>query len=320
MSMLAIHDAALGSKIASFHEFLLRYSKTKKVIYGFVEGKVDPCFYRGFIEHQIPDGWEVELWPAGNKDQVYRIHAGIDWRCFPKKRVCFFVDRDLSDVIPEKLHNDSNIYVTDGYSIENDLAKKGTCRRVLTEVCGFATADHGELDQVCELFEQQLERFQVELIPIMACVLAWRRSGKPANLNNLLMQELFAISDGVLQVKAKPKGKANAIEYIHSQCNLAVDTALDIAAHETEFRKGCVYRKFTRGKYVFWFLVQFCHSVHTSARVLFKSCAKAPAMNVSMSAANGVTIIGHRARLPVSLKAFLKSTYCDYIAKRPPGQ
>lgn len=316
MSMLAIHAAALGSKIASFHEFLSRYSKTKKVIYGFVEGKDDPCFYRGFIEHQIPNDWEVELWPAGNKDQVYRIHAEIDWRRFPKKRVCFFVDRDLSVVIPERLRKDSNIYVTDGYSIENDLTKRGTCRRVLTEVCGFATADHGELDQVCDLFEQELEKFQVELIPIMAWILAWRRSGKPASLNDILMKDLFCISDGVLQTKAKPKGKANTVEYIHSQCNLVVDPALDIAAHETEFRKGCVYRKFTRGKYVFWFLVEFCRSVHTSAKVLFKSCAKAPAMNVSMSAGNGVTIIGHRARLPGSLRAFLESTYCDYIAKK----
>lgn len=316
MSMLAIHAAALDSKIASFHEFRSRYSKTKNVVYGFVEGKDDPCFYRGFIEHQIPEGWEVELWPAGNKDQVYGIHAGIDWMCVPKKRVCFFVDRDLSTIIPEKVVQDSNIYVTDGYSIENDLAKRGTCRRVLTEVCGFASVDHGELDQVCDLFEKQLEAFQVEMIHVMAWILAWRRNGKPANLGDILMRDLFSVTDGIVTPKPKPKNRADAVEYIHAQCNLVHDPAVDIAAHEAELRTGGIYRRFTRGKYVFWFLVEFCCSVHRSAKVLFKSCAKAPAMKVSMSASNGIVIIGHRARLPISLRGFLQSTYCDYIAKK----
>ena len=315
MSMLAVHEAALGNKIASFHEFLSRYSKTKRVIYGFVEGKDDPCFYRGFIEHQIPDEWDVELWPAGNKDQVYRIHAGIDWRRFSKKRVCFFVDRDLSDLIPENILIDSNIYVTDGYSIENDLAKRGTCRRVLTEVCGFATVEHGELDQVCDLFDRQLETFLLELVPVMAMILAWRRNREPANLNNILMKDMFSITEGVVQVKPNPKGKADAVEYIHAQCNLVVDPAIDVSSYEEDFRKSG-HLKFTRGKFVFWFLVEFCCSVHRSAKVLFKSCAKPPSMNVPMSASNGMTIIGHRARLPKSLREFIELTYCDYIANK----
>jgi len=314
MSMLTIHAAALSSKISSFHEFLSRFSKTKKVVYGFVEGKEDPCFYRGFIEHQIPEGWEVELWPAGNKDQVYRIHSGIDWRRFPKKRVCFFVDRDLSSLIPEKLVQDSNIYVTDGYSIENDVAKRGTCRRVLTEICGLASADHSDLDSVCDLFEKQIEKFHVEMLPVMAWILVWRRSGKPASLNDILMRDLFSVSDGVLQVKPNPKGKADAVEYIHAQCNLTYNATVDIVAHHAEFKKGGAYRKFTRGKYVFWFLVEFCCSVHKSAKVLLKSCTKTPSMNVSMSASNGMTIIGNRARLPGSLRSFLEATYCAYIA------
>ena len=100
ISMLNLHAEALSSRVASYHEFLSRFSKSKKVVYGFVEGKEDPCFYRGFIEYSIPDDWEVELWPAGNRDQVFRIHRDIDWRRFPKKRVCFFVDRDLSALIP----------------------------------------------------------------------------------------------------------------------------------------------------------------------------------------------------------------------------
>lgn len=92
MTMLAIHADAISSKITSYHEFLLRYSETAKVVYGFVEGKEDPCFYRGLIESLLPKDWNIELWSAGNKDRVYGIHDAIDWRRFKKSRICFFVD------------------------------------------------------------------------------------------------------------------------------------------------------------------------------------------------------------------------------------
>jgi hypothetical protein len=313
MTMLQIHATAISAQIASYHEFLLRYSKTAKVVYGFVEGKDDPCFYRGFIEHLLPDNWEVELWPAGSRDQVYRVHADIDWRHFPKNRICFFVDRDLSSLIPEALATDSNIYMTDSYSIENDLVKKGTCKRVLSEVCSLGTLDHGELDTVCDLFESELEKFLAAMIPIMAWILHWRRKGERAALSDILMKDLFSFSSGTLQMNPTPKGKATPVHYIHEQCNVVHDAKVDIAPVEAEFRKGGAYRRFTRGKYVFWFLIEFCCYVRGSVKTHFKSCTRVPPMNVSFAAANGMTIIGNRARIPKSLKSFLMANYCEYI-------
>ncbi len=311
--MLQIHETAISAQIASYHEFLSRYSKTAKVVYGFVEGKDDPCFYRGFIDHLLPDDWEVELWPAGNRDHVYRVHADMDWRRFPKKRVCFFVDRDLSSLIPESLTPDSNIYVTDNYSIENDLVKRGTCRRVLSEVCALGTLDHGELDAVCGLFEEELEKFLAAMVTTMAWILRWRRNGERAALNDILMKDLFAVTGGTLWTNPTPKGKANHVQYIHEQCNVVHDATVDIADLVAEFRKGGAYRHFTRGKYVFWFFIEFCCSVRASVKTHFKSCTKVPPMNVSFAAANGMTIIGNRARIPKSLKTFLSTNYCEFI-------
>lgn len=45
--MIDIHAAALSSKLASYHEFLSRYVKTAKVVYGFVEGKEIRVFTEG---------------------------------------------------------------------------------------------------------------------------------------------------------------------------------------------------------------------------------------------------------------------------------
>lgn len=313
MTMIEIHAAAVGSMSASYHEFLSRYSKTTKVVYGFVEGKEDPCFYRGFIELLLPNDWRIELWPAGNKDRVYEIHRDIDWRRFPKSRVCFFVDRDLSDMIPETLTQDTNIYVTTGYSIENDVVNKTACHRILTELCGFANADHGELEAVCELFEQEFDTFLQYMVPIMAWILAWRRDGKRPNLNDIHMRDLFSFTNGRLQMNMAPKGKANVSVYLHDQCKVVLTPEADIAPVQAEFGRKKTYRKFTRGKYVFWFLVEFCNAVHRDTTALFKGMSKPPKMHLHLSCSNGMAVIGTRSRIPQSLRSFLQLTFCAYI-------
>jgi hypothetical protein len=311
--MLSIHSEAIESKVACYHEFLVRYSMHSKVVYGFVEGKTDPCFYRGFIDSLLPEGWSIELWPAGNKGQVYRIYSDLDWRRFQKKRVCFFVDRDLSAIIPEKLVSDSNIYITDGYSIENDLVTKNTCHRVLTELCGFSNTNHGDLDRVCTLFTQELECFMKAMIPIMAWILTWRRNRKTPNLNDIKMSDLFFIQNGRLQMVTSPKGKASVVEYLHEQSNIEMNATDNILQSQKEFKKKRIYKKFIRGKYLFWFLIEFCYTVHRDAAKLFGGITKSPKINVTLSVSNGVAVIGARGRMPTSLRKFLKSTFCDYI-------
>lgn len=316
VSMLDIHAAAIVSQIASYHEFLSRYSKDSRVVYGFVEGKEDPSFYRGFIELLLPDDWSVELWPAGNKDQVYNIHGSLDWRTFSKKRICFFVDRDLSELIPEKLTEDTNIYVTSGYSIENDVAKKHVCHRVLSEICGFSNADHAEMDSICEMFENELEAFLQAMIPIMAWILKWKRDGKRPSLSDILMRDLFFFSKEKLQMNSNPKGKTGTIEYIHEQCNIIFDDKHDNTPVQTEFRRYGNYKKLTRGKYVFWYLVEFCNAVHRDTALLFKRIAKPPKVAINLSHSNSMSIIAPRARIPRALREFLNATFITYIDKK----
>lgn len=237
MTMLDVHNAARESKVASYHEFMTRYSKHAKVVYGFVEGKEDPCFYRGFIESVLPDDWEVELWAAGSRDQVYEIHRSLNWRRMSKRRICFFVDRDLREMIPQPIEEDTNIYVTKGYSIENDLVCKHTCKRVLTELCDLTDANHGEMERVCEMFEEQLERFLNGMIPVMGWILIWRRNGVPAQLNDLAMKDLFSFKKGVIHVIVEPTRGVDWATHIHKKCNLVMDTAINPQGAEEEFRQ-----------------------------------------------------------------------------------
>lgn len=315
--MIDVHAAALSGDVAVCHEFLSRYSRKSHVVYGFVEGKTDRSFYQGFIEDLLPSEWQCELWVAGNKDHVYRIHENIDWTRFSKTRVCFFVDRDLSDLVPEKLTTDKNIFVTDGYSIENDVAKRGTCRRVLEEVFGFSNATHGEVDQLCDMFEEELEKVLVAMVPIMAWILLWRRTKQRANLNAIAMDDLFEVKVGQVNGVATPRGKASVPEYIHEKCGVPFDPGVNIAACEAEVGKAGVYRRFTRGKFLLWFMIAFCRSVHAAAKALCPSLSGPPRMNVTVSSTNAMTLVGNRARIPSSLRTFITNTFCVYVAESP---
>ena len=313
IKMIDIHADALSNKISCHHEFLSRYSKTKSVVYGFVEGKNDPCFYRGFVDSTIPDNWEIELWAAGNKEQVFNIYNIIDWQCFSEKRICFFVDRDLSDIIPENLHQDLNIYVTDKYSIENDISNKGTCKRILTEVCGFNNLTHDELEIACERFEEELDKFSTTMISVMAWILHWRRKKLRAYLGNIDMKHLFSFDNGYLQIISTPNGMNSWAEYIHDRCKIAYDASHDITSIEAELGSNEIYKKYTRGKYIFWFMIEFCLSVRQNSVTIFNSISSVPKMNVPLSSSNAMTIIGNRSRIPNSLKEFLEKTFCSYI-------
>ncbi len=102
-------------------------------------------------------------------------------------------------------------------------------------------------------------------------------------------------------------------QYLHDQCNVVHNPATSVNQAQVEFGKSVNYKKLTRGKYVFWFLIEFCNTVHRDAVALFTGLTKPPKINVTLSSSNGMAVIGARARFPASLKDFLKATFCDYI-------
>lgn len=313
MTMLEIHQTAIQEITPVFHEFIARYSKRKKTVYGFVEGKDDPSFYRGFIEQNIPQDWSVEIWMAGNKDKVIQLNSDFDWERFPKNRVAFFIDRDLSCFLGEELPYEENVYITDQYSIENDVVNRSTCDRIITEICNLTGLCPDERDGLLELFEEQKNVFLDSIAPVMSWIIYWKRSGEKPCLNDICMKHLFSVHAGKLQHNPNPKGNESFCDYIHSQCNIRYDSNVDISAVEDEFRESDRFKYFGRGKYMLWFLVEFALSVHRDIAELKLSVSKSPKMNISLSQSNGVLLIAPRARIPNSLKSFLERTYCNYL-------
>lgn len=134
MSMIDIHAAALEQVDEAYHEFLLRYSAPNSTVYGFVEGKDDPSFYRSVIDRFLPNDWSVELFVSGNRKKVLDTEAAFDWTRFSRQQVAFFIDRDLVHFLDPSLNYLENVYVSDGYSVENSIVTKEVFLRLLQEV------------------------------------------------------------------------------------------------------------------------------------------------------------------------------------------
>jgi hypothetical protein len=312
MGMLEIHKEALKEISPVYHDFLGKYKKSTKCVYGFVEGIEDPSFYQTFIEQNLPDDWQIFLWPAGKKDKVLELYSKFNWNCFPRCQIAFFIDRDLSNFVKENLPDDINVYITDNYSIENDVVNRSTCGRVLNEVFNFISIPIDEREKIFTIFEKELNNFLKSMIPIMAWIIYWKRMNYHTSLDNIEMKHIFKISKGKLVQLPNPKGKKSIREYIHSQCKIKIDNSVNILAIEKEFTAKNQYKHFTRGKYLLWFFIEFSNSVHKDISKILPSVKESPKTHTNLCQSNGLVIVGTRTRIPKSLKVFLNNTYGSY--------
>jgi hypothetical protein len=311
--MLQTHAEAMESSTTVYHEFLLYYKAAESVVYGFVEGREDLSFYKGLIDGVLPSAWAVSLIHVGNRHMVFQLYSEFDWDRFPKKRICFFVDRDLSTHLGESVPVYDNLYVTDSYSIENDLVNLQTLFRVLTEVLGITGLARDEAKRIRELFNKNLRLFTDSFAPVMAQVIIWRRQGSRPNLDNIDPKKFFLFEDGVLKVRSEFRKKKVRLEHASYRCQLPGANPKLLRQAEKEFRANGGVGKYVRGKYILWYFVQFALSLHAASPHFCSKLAKKPKARISLGHANALIVIGPRVRIPESLRIFIQQNYIAYI-------
>lgn len=319
VSMLDLHAEALEGS-AAYHEFLLFYKRAGNVVYGFVEGLQDPSFYRSVIDSILPDGWRVRLFQAGNRDKVVKTCLEIDWGRFDRRRVCFFVDRDLTAFVGGGENLPQNIYVTDQYSIENDVVNHETLSRLLEEVFNIVGLTPDEEHAINRMFDEEYGRFCEAMIAPMSQILIWRKNGNRPCLDNVKLKEWFEFSNGRISIRTGYIEARSRVEYVARRCKCDPSSSELLASAEGEFRgKGGVPR-YIRGKYVLWFFVRFALSIYESVQLHCARYMKKPKAHISLGIENAMVILGTRVRAPESLRVFLTKSYMSYIEEAPGSQ
>ena len=318
MDMLEILAEASKSSNVAYNDFLLYYKHGKPMVFGFVEGKQDPSFYRGFLDAVLPDGWECKLFRPGNKKRVLEVFEGMDWNRFPRAAVCFFVDRDLSTFLGGETYQGSNLYVSDNYSIENDLVNVRTLERIIEEVHGITGLAPDEITRLRALFHDNLARF----IEAMACVMAQivilrRKEAKGDNLvarlDKIKPHQFFEFVNGVLTLKAEFTDAEKRASHVYEAVGAPPATPEEGAAAESEFRTADGPARFTRGKYILRFFVDCATAMRTAIPSLFPRFVEPPGKTGGLGYEDAMKIVGPRARCPNSLKQFLERNHLAHI-------
>lgn len=309
--MLEVLNEALNNVDQGYHEFLLRYKKDAQCVYGFVEGKDDPSFYGCLIEPQLPEKWSITLIVSGNKKNVLKTFQSFNWIDFPKERICFFIDRDLQDFLNPSQQLDTNIYITDGYSIENSILKAPILIKVLSEIYQITQLSPEEEDSIIQIIQENENIFFEAIMPLMGQILLWQRSQNKANLSNLNLKDIFSFS----QAKLVPLERNILLQKAANQigCNLCED--YQITEAENEIRSHNCSWTMVRGKYVFWFFIKQCEAIWKHCPSLLPRFLSKPSKRIEFGVNNAILLWGPRSRIPESLRKFIEQNYLSFIKK-----
>ena len=168
--MLDIHSDARKKPNVCAHIIKTEYKQGESKVYIVCEGTEDLGYYGQVLKRKFSE-IEINKKIAGGKNNVIEVYNSFDWNVYEKKKILFFVDRDFSYWTGEKQYYDTNVYITDEYSFENDAVNEKMFMEILEDLYGFANATNEELDNIRKSFYERWQTFYLNSTYIMATLL-----------------------------------------------------------------------------------------------------------------------------------------------------
>lgn len=230
-------------------------SPTAQQIFLVVEGKDDIPYYGTRADEYIPEGWKVTLIPAQNRKKAVETYRTLDWTIYAKNRILFFIDRDLSDYTKEDTPNDSNVYVTTRYAIENELCTVDTYVKALKYYCDLVDISEADEAKLIEFYNSCWAEFSVIVEPIMAQILYWKENNIKSNYANYKMQNVIEIKNGTLQLNPNLLTEEDVLQDLFRQSNVPY-IPTDISMYKDLLNEKHTPEEYIRGKFVVAFFVK----------------------------------------------------------------
>ncbi len=222
------------------------------------------------------------------------------------------MDRDLSDIL-----NDNNIiiddfvYITDNYSIENDILTDETLVSVAQDILGFAIAPQEDIERIKKIYNTQLKCFEDAIQPLMANIIIWkRRSVHNPNYKNVQIDKLYKVKNGQLEFKLSDD--QIIIEfYKQSNVNFSIYNLNETNNTIAEVKQKGLSFQIIRGKYLSTFFLLFCNSLWEDWDTI--NLKTEPVKPRKVGVRDIMDIIAPRARVPKSLDNFIRNTIVKYF-------
>lgn len=316
MSILQELERSLISDAPSYMEFLYRYDPKKKQVFAFYEGDEDSSFYQHILKGIINEDWELEEIVAGCKNNVLKLYREFDWKRFDKEQIIFFVDRDLSHWLEQPEEHGDNVFITDGYSVENYVVNTQGFIAWLIYFEGFARAQKQEIEFMVSEYELCLKKFKKDMMPIMAQAVVAKRHDAKISLSELKLSKdssiYFSFQNGHISFEICASDKLSEKWNILPEYKVEIKEQL--RRFEVEKRHYSV-----RGKWVLCFMAEIGEFMRLNSNKFAPSLCKtkvSPTCSVSPSQCFSVLAPYCAKQTPERLKHFLDNTYKSYLAKR----
>jgi hypothetical protein len=294
-----LSDAAT-SETSIFHDFRVRFYGDATSLHVFFEGAEDLIYYMPILRQAL-HGADIFHYVCGGKPKVKELRDDIYRGDFKKSRCAFFVDRDYDDYLGTQIPADERTYISEYYSIENDIVSDSGLNTLLLDLVGLNKTDP-EYKLIMTRYAAANAAFVSLLRPFCAWTIAARRARHKTNLNNVKIENCIQL--GKHGVPAK---KIEAFDIYRKAVGLP-NLKLSISDVKCEIKNVCQgeERLWIRGKFYLWFfraiLINELQSILVSVSPKKKAKFKIPAvlMNNALFEAIG-------GRLPHSKKldAFL---------------
>lgn len=310
MSILQELKESLESDAPCFIEFLYRYDPKKKQVFVFYEGDEDSAFYQQFIRNTIGEDCQLEEIVAGCKNNVIKLQRTFNWSVYNKQQVIFIVDRDLSYWLGEPDDFDENVFVTDGYSVENYLVNASSFEDLLVKCLGFARAKKQEISFMVSEFQKFDQNFRNSMRLIMASAVIAKQKDKNADIGKYKPVSAIVLNlvDTENPISIPNTSKMFDLWNLNDRDNASICSQLKAFDAEPE-------KYFVRGKWHLEFMAKVGNFMRVNGELFAPSLKKqkiSPTCAVSDSQYITVLAPYWKAPMPHRLKAFLESTVGGY--------
>ncbi|MGN7503628.1 MAG: DUF4435 domain-containing protein [Alphaproteobacteria bacterium] len=240
---------AKHSAASVYHQYKLN-RETKSHYFLFVEGNDDKLYYTATIHQKDPE-LLIHTYICNNKKNVISLLQHMEAKKENLKKCLFFVDRDYDCFFSQQTSSNDNLYITDLYSIENQIINENSLGIALRD---YTNINHNDVKAATELYKTSSLNFYRQLKPFIAFCLANREIGHKPVLNSINMNSIFTINRNYEVTK-----KADSI-------NTFLDSSKinDVKIKYSQFKKWyCIIQKtknnklWVRGKFDLWFFLLF---------------------------------------------------------------
>lgn len=289
------------SSASVWQQFILQYERRANSVHAFFEGRDDRCVYLSELKKRFRDKYTVFSIVCDGKDGVIAAYKRIAPSVRNKRRILFFVDKDLDNFLDKarkRIPNSKSIFSTRYYSIDNYYVTEEMIGDIVETLWAINQSSH-EYRFSRVFFRNSYNQFCNEMIPIMAWCISRMRRGQKIHFKNIRMNSLVDITlDGDVE------RKRNRLLELERACQDEVDEEFwpDVKICMRQLRMLDA-KTFIRGKFELWFLVQLLDKL--SAQLARLSNSKKLRVRTQLHQENVVEVLTQFLVFPAEFDEFI---------------